>query len=134
MALSTAGTFLMYSTDDGLTYTKLVDIVNYPDMGSAPAKLDTTDLSQTIMKTFINDIQEAPELSFECNYVKATYDTINALTDEYLLAVYFGDDTGTDGKFGWSGMIDIFTNGGAVSEVRKMTVVCSASTAIEPLA
>lgn len=127
MAISTAVTTLKYGTD-GISYAKLVDIINYPDMGSSPSKLDTTDLTQAKFKTSILGLQEVPDLTFECNYVEATYNTINNLA---LSSYYFELDFGTaDGKFTWQGGISIFANGAGVDEVRKMTVTVSASTPI----
>lgn len=132
--LSTAGTYLMYKATEAGSYTKLCDILNYPDTGSPPNKLDTTDLSQKVMKTFIFGLQESPDLTFEANYDETIYATIAALNGTYSIALYFGDNTGTDGKYGWTGGFDVYINGGGVDEVRKMTVVCSATTAIAPIA
>lgn len=134
MAVSTIATQLMYTTDlvapyDTPALSKLVDIISYPDMGTAPNKLDTTDLSATVMKTNMLGLQEASDLTFECNYDEAKYNTINGLTGTYHFELQFGA-SGVDGKFSWDGQIRVFANGGGVDEVRKMTVVCSASTAI----
>jgi hypothetical protein len=129
MAVSTASTTLKYSSDNGSTFTKLVDIINYPDMGSTPNKLDTTDLSQTQFKTSILGLQELPDLTFECNYDETAYQTISALNATYKFKLEFGA-SGADGIFSWEGQIRVFTNGGGVDEVRKMTVVLSASTPI----
>jgi len=129
MAVSTATTTLMYCATQTGTYAKLVDITNYPDLGSTPSKLDTTDLSATLFKTSILGLQEIPDLTFECNYDETAYNTINGLTGTYWFNLYFGTN-GADGIFEWSGQIKIFANGGGVDEVRKMTVTLSASTAI----
>ena len=129
MAISTALTTLSYSTDNGTTYIKLVDILSYPDMGSTPSKLDTTDLSASKFKTSILGLQDVPDLAFECNYDKTAYTLIQTLTATYKFKLSFGA-TGTDGTFIWGGNISIFTGGGGVDEVRKMTVTLSASTAI----
>jgi len=134
MATSTAGTYLMYSTDDGLTYDELCKIKDYPILGSAPNKIDTTDLSATEMTTYIFGLKDAPDFNFKANYDKTVFSTISALNDEYKFAIYMGDMTGTDGKYGWSGTVDIVIEGGAVNGVREMTVYCSASTAVAPIA
>ena len=128
MALSTATTTLSYSTLPVTTYAKLVDIVNYPDMGATPSKLDTTDLTAAKFKTSILGLQEIPDLTFECNYDEAKYAAIVALEGQSLgLKLQFGT---ADGTFTWEGQVSVFANGGGVDEVRKMTVTCSASTAI----
>lgn len=129
MAISTATTKLMYCTTQGGTYLDLCPIVNYPDMGSTPSKLDTTDLSQSTFKTSILGLQELPDLTFECNYDETAYNTISALTSTYWFNLMFGTD-GADGIFEWQGQIRIYANGAGVDEVRKMTITCSAQTAI----
>lgn len=131
MATTTANTILKYSVD-GTLFNKLVDIVSYPDMGSAPSKLDSTDLSATKFKTSILGLQEVPDLTFEANYDKTAYDLISGLTDVYELQLIFND--GADGGLEWSGQVSVFINGGGVDEIRKMTVTCSAETEIQPMA
>lgn len=127
MAQSTAVTTLKYSTD-GITYNKLVDILNYPDLGSPPSKLDTTDLTQPKYKTNIFGLIEAPDLTFECNYDEAKLQLIASLTAlNYYFRLEFGS---TDGKFDWQGVPSAFAMGAGVDEVRKMTVITSVSTAI----
>jgi len=113
----------------GVAYVKLVDIVNYPDMGSTPSKLDATDLTDEKYKLSILGLQEIPDLTFECNYVKATYNTIANLTDLYSLSLEFGT-AGVYGIFTWNGHLSIFASGGGVDEVRKMNVICSAESEI----
>lgn len=129
MATTTAITTLKSSTTQGGTYTKLVDIVNYPDLGSSPSKLDTTDLTQAKYKTSILGLQEIPDLTFEANYDETAFNTINAMNSTYWFHLEFGT-AGADGIFEWSGQISIYANGGGVDEVRKMTITVSASTAI----
>lgn len=128
MAVSTATTTLNYKANSGDSFAKLVDIINYPDMGSTPSKLDTTDLSQSALKTSILGLQDLPDLTFEANYDEATYNTLKGLTaSSYYFQLLFGS---ADGKFEWQGQIRVYVNGGGVDEVRKMTIVLSASTAI----
>ena len=45
MAKCTNKTFLMVGDTSGSTFTKLVDITEYPDLGGEPEKLDATTLS-----------------------------------------------------------------------------------------
>lgn len=128
MAISTAITTLNYKVLVGDSYAKLCDIVSYPDMGSTPTKLDTTDLTASAFKTNIFGLQEAPDLTFEANYDETTFNTINALTaTSYFFELVFGT---TDGHFTWQGQVRVYAMGGGVDEVRKMTVVLSSATAI----
>lgn len=115
------------NTTAGGTFTKLVDILSYPDMGSAPSKLDTTSLTESTFKTSTLGLQETPDLTFEANYDETAFNTINALTaSNYFLQLVFGQE----GKFDWQGQIKVYANGGGVDEVRKMTIVLSASAPI----
>jgi len=127
--LSTANTTLNYCATQGGVYTKLVDIVSYPDMGASPSKLDTTDLSATVSKTNILGLQDAPDLTFECNYDETAYNTLKGLTGTYWFNLFFGT-AGADGIFEWQGKINVFSTGGGVDEVRKMSVVVSNATPI----
>lgn len=128
MAISTASTILSYSSDESV-FTKLVDITNYPNLGSAPLKLDTTDLTAKKFKTSILGLQEIPDLTFEANYDKTAYALIDGLTDTYTFKLEFGEN-GEDGTFTWDGQVSVYTVGAGVDEVRKMTVTCSAETEI----
>ena len=128
MAVSTQVTTLNYKSTEVGSFAKLVDITSYPDMGSAPSKLDTTDLSATKFKTSILGLQEVPDLTFEANYDADDYATISALEgDELFFQLVFGS---ADGSFTWKGQVAVYANGAGVDEVRKMTVVLSASTPI----
>lgn len=133
MAVNTANTILKSSTTETGTYTKLVDIKSYPDLGSTPNKLDTTDLSVTSIKTSILGLQELGDLTYECNYTKASYDTLKALEGTTMwFQLEFGEN-GVDGKFRWSGQVSVFAAGGGVDEVRGMTLTLSAETEITPV-
>jgi hypothetical protein len=129
MAITTVATTLKSGATQGGPYTKLLEIISYPDLGSAPSKLDTTDLSATISKTSILGLQDVPDLSFEANYDDTAYTTILAMTGTSWFNLEFGS-AGADGIFEWSGQIRIYAMGGGVDEVRKMTVVLSASTPV----
>lgn len=129
MALSSAGTYLFCDKTNLGTFTKLLDIINYPDMGSTPTRIDTTDLSQTEFMTNILGLQDTPDLTFEANYDATIYAEIRAMTDKYDFQIHFGTG-GVDGKFQWNGDIKIFIMGAGVNESRKMQVTISASTPI----
>ncbi len=128
MALSTAGTYLMYETATPDTYAKLCDIRTYPDLGNTPNKLDTTTLSNLKYKTSIFGLQEELDFTFEALYDETVLTTIAGLTGTQSFKVCFGDETGTDGGISWDGEIVAYANGGEVDAVRLMTIVCTAST------
>ena len=128
MARSTYGIYLMHKADGG-TYSKLVDIKDFPDLGGAPEMLETTTLSDA-MQTYIEGIQSADALEFTANYTKDDYTKCNALKGKKeSYAVYFGEE-GTDGKFEFDGYLSARVNGGGVNEVVGMTVSITPASAI----
>lgn len=130
-ATTTANTILKSSSTKTGPFTKLLDIKSFPDMGSEPDKIDTTDLSATRYKTEILGLQETPDLTFEANYDLVTYEKLVGLggTVQWF-NLEFGEG-GEHGIFEWSGEIEVYATGGGVDEVREMTVVLSAETEIK---
>ncbi|HZJ99729.1 MAG TPA: hypothetical protein VFC79_06970 [Tissierellaceae bacterium] len=127
MAVATMNTILKYKLED--EFVKLVDIKEYPDMGSEPEKIDTTTLSELRMRTSINGLQDAPDLAFMANYDKTAYELIDGLVGEQEFQLELGED-GVDGKFGWTGEVSVYLTGSGVNEVREMNISVSASTPI----
>ena len=136
MAISTYKVFLMKK--DNTTYSKLIDIKDYPDLGGAPEMLDTTTLSDRAT-TSIPGIQQMDALAFTANYTKDDYDKVKALEGaEGEYAVWFGGTesagvvapTGSDGKFEFKGTPSVYVTGGGVNEVVGMTVTFAASTPV----
>ena len=130
MAISTYGIQLMYKETTGsTTYTKLIDIKDFPDLGGAPEMLETTTLSDN-MQTYIPGIQGLDGLEFNANYTKADFTRLKALESKDLnFAVYFGPD-GDDGKFYFTGRLSVFPTGGGVNEVVGLTISIAPSTPI----
>ena len=138
MAISTYKVFLMKKDDAGSTYTKLVDIKDFPDLGGAPEMLETTTLSDG-MQTYIPGIQSLEALEFTANYDKQDYTTLAALKDtECDFAVWLGGTeasgavtpSGSEGKFVFKGKLSVFVVGGGVNEVVDMTITIAPSTPI----
>lgn len=141
MATSTYMTFLMHKTasESNPIYEKLIDITEFPDLGTDPEMLETTTLSDR-MQTFIMGIQGNEAMTFNTNYDHAGYTELKALknkTEGY--AVWFGgienDDgtvtpTGTEGKFSFDGQLSVRVTGGGVNEVRGMSITIAPSTVI----
>lgn len=131
--LSTVDTFLMIKKDS--TYEKLIDIINYPDMGGEPEQIDITSLTDR-MRRSIPGIQELESLTFEANYTPEAYAKVKALDNvqtEY--AVWFGCDAsrnpdGHDGKFEFTGAMTSYPMGGGVNEARKINMIIMASSEI----
>jgi hypothetical protein len=134
MAINTYGSYLMHSTD-GTTYTKLIDIKDYPDMIEAPEQLDATTLSDP-MRVYIPGIKDVSgAIEFTANYSAADFAAVQALegTEGYF-AVWFGENAGTPdgskGKFSFKGYPYASKSGGGVNEVSDMTVGIIPSTEI----
>ena len=134
MAINTYGSYLMHSTD-GTTYTKLLDIKDYPDMIEAPEQLDATTLSDP-MRVYIPGIKDVNgAMEFTANYSAADFAAVQALegTEGYF-AVWFGENAGTpdgsQGKFSFKGYPYASKSGGGVNEVSDMTVGIIPSTEI----
>lgn len=131
MAISTYGIYLMKGTKgtgDSITYSKLVDIKDFPDIGGAPEMLETTTLSDS-MQTYISGIQSSEALEFTANYDKTKYLELVELTDKTPYAVYFGEEGG-EGKFTFEGYLSVRVNGGGVNEVVGMTISIAPATPI----
>lgn len=141
MAISTYKIFLMEGTtsDNTTTWSKLVDIKDFPDLGGAPEMLETTTLSDK-MQTYIPGIQSSDALEFTANYTKAGYTALKAkegVDSDY--AVWFGGTegvdgtvtpTGSDGKFSFKGALSVYAAGGGVNEVVDMKISIAPSTPI----
>lgn len=128
MAISTYGITLMHKAE-GNTYTKLIDIKDFPDLGGAPEMLETTTLSDN-MQTYIPGIQSLDALEFTANYTLADFRKIKAMEGtDTAFAVWFGAE-GEDGKFEFNGQISAFPVGSGVNEVVNMTISIAPSTPI----
>ena len=138
MAISTYKVFLMQKADSGDTWSKLIDIKEFPDLGGEPEMLETTTLSDN-MQTYIPGIQSLDGLSFTANYTLTDFQKLKALegkTVEY--GVWFGasETTGTltpdgsNGKFTFSGELSVYPVGGGVNEVVDMNISIAPSTPI----
>ena len=139
MAISTYKIFLMQkASGTGTSYTKLIDITSFPDLGGTPEMLETTTLSDGA-QTYIAGIETRDAMEFECNYTKADYDKLKALEGtEGSFSIWMGGTvasgvvtpTGSDGKYDFKGYLSVHINGGSVNEVVKMTVSIAPSSAI----
>lgn len=139
MAISTYKTFLMHGTGSTtLTWSKLVDIKEFPDLGGAPEQIDVTTLSDKMQK-FVNGVQSNEGMSFTSNYDKTSYAALKDLegkTEHY--AVWFGGTEsngvvtpdGSNGKFSFDGELSVFVNGAGVNAPVNMTTTIAPSTEI----
>ena len=122
----------------GDTYTKLIDIKDFPDLGGAPEMLETTTLTDG-MQTYIPGIQSLDALEFTANYTNDDYDTLKALEGtEADFAVWMGGTVrngvvtpnGDQGKYAFKGQLSVYVAGGGVNEVVDMKISIASSTPI----
>lgn len=131
---SSKWTFLMYKATSSASYTKLVDIKDYSDLGGEREMLEVTTLTDD-MQHFIPGIitLDNGNIQFTCNYVAGDYSTLKGLENvEKEYAVWLGGSqaasassptpTGEDGKFSFSGLLSVGVVGKGVNEVREMRV------------
>lgn len=133
-AISTFKTYLMKGTGSGtITWSKLVDIKDFPDLGAAPEPIEVTSLSDPA-RAYIEGIENSEQKSFTCNYDATAYGTIAALKGtECDIAVWFGatesngvyTPDGSSGKFEGRGFLSVYVNGGGVNEPVNMTVTAT---------
>ena len=131
MPQNTSNTYLYHkATPSAETFTKLCDITSYPDIFTAPARLDATTLSDQ-QHVYVKDIKDIPDMQFGCNYELADFGRIKALEGIQLdYELRFGA-AGEFGAFGWTGDIFITPTGGAVGAVRGGQITCYPATEIE---
>lgn len=125
-AISTYKTYLMVGSGTGtVTYSKLVDIKNFPDLGGDPELIDVTTLSDR-MRHYILGILDTGLLSIDYNYTPANYAAVDAVCDEdvHKFSIWFGATTanhvdtpdGSLGKFDFDAVASQYVTGGGVNE------------------
>lgn len=136
MAISTIGTYLMKSSD-GSTYTKWLDIKDFPDIFGDPNNLQATTLSDK-EHWYVPGVQDnAGVLNFTANYTATDFSTVkSAEGTEAYFAIWFGEGgtpvapDGHNGKFSFKGYPFAKLSGKGVDEVAEMVVGIVPSTKI----
>lgn len=148
-ASSSYGTYLMIkATYDeskktwtkGETYSKLVDIKDYPDLGGEPEVIETTTLSDK-QQTNILGVESMGILPFTANYDKASMEKLDALENgEWDLAVWFTTNglsspvpsvaDANEGAFEFKGQVRAYPIGKGVNEVREINISISNTTPV----
>lgn len=123
MASLTAGTFLMKGTEatGTVTYTKLCDISEYPDIGSSLDTQDVTTLSDACHK-YIDALPD-PGGSIEFNgWLNETdYDAVMALagSEQYFCIAFGGSPTSADPTILEPDTVTWTTSGSAMTITKK---------------
>lgn len=137
--VNSVGVFLMKGTGSSgsVTYSKLVDITDFPDMGGAPETLDGTTLSDEM------EMQEegiiklgALEFTTFLDADATDYESLVALKGtETQFALYIGKNASgaPDGhvmKLGWKGKLSCWIVGAGVNELIKVKISIARTTAV----
>ena len=130
MEKTTINTFLYHSATDTGAFTKLIDITSYPDIFTAPEKLDISDLSSD-MKKYTPGMKDLADYEFGFNYTKDGYDTCKALEgdDKHYYQLRFGEN-GEFGAWQWQGDIFATPTSGSVGAVRTGKIICYPATEV----
>lgn len=131
MEKTTINTYLYAKKSADTSSTKLCDITSYPDLFTAPEKIDISDLSSK-QKKYAEGMVDVPDYTFGANYTKTAYTKLKTME---------GDDTiefqlrfGANGEYGaWEWTGSVFTNikGGDVGAKREMEITVYPNSDIE---
>lgn len=130
MEKTTINTFLYHSATGTGAFTKLIDITSYPDIFTAPEKLDISDLSSD-MKKYTPGMKDLADYEFGFNYTKDGYDICKALEgdDKHYYQIRFGAN-GEYGAWQWQGDIFATPTSGSVGAVRTGKIICYPATEV----
>lgn len=130
-AISSFQANLMKGSGTGtLTWSRLVEIKDFPDLIGQPEALEKTTTADP-QRTFIEGILGNDQKTFTCNYNPTDFATIEALKGQEVdLAVWFGASKagnvytpdGSYGKFSGKGYVSVGIPGKGINEVVDMTV------------
>jgi hypothetical protein len=80
MALAATGTKLGYKATEGAsTFTDIDELLEVPEFGGTPEKIDVTTLKDTVKKS-VPGVIDYGDLAFRFIYDKAVYQAISTLT------------------------------------------------------
>lgn len=127
--------FLMVGTgtETTVTYAKLVDIKDSPDIHGEIEAVETTTKSVT-QRTYGAGLMSNEVKTYLANYNSTDYATCKDLEGtETSFAEYLGDIEGTDGKFGYKGFLQVRVLGGGAGEPHQMQIRIIPSTGVVDL-
>lgn len=128
-ALSTVGTTLKYATaPDIYSFSELVKIKEYPDMGGAPEMLESTDL-QDSTETHVLGVQSNPGLEFLSNYTESQF--LSAVVNARENLYYRVDIEDEDGLFFVPGQHESWVVGAGVNALRDFRTMIAPKGKIE---
>lgn len=132
MEKTTINTYLLHSATADGEFKKVVDITSYPDIFTAPEKLDISDMSSK-QKKYTPGMVDLPDYEFGFIYDKAAYEAVKEL--EGTVGFYqlrFGEN-GEFGAWGWSGDIFATPTAGSVGSAREAKLICYPAGEVTPV-
>lgn len=137
---STYKTFLMHGTTSSstTTYTQLVPIKDFPDLGGAPEQIEVTTLGDK-QRRYVPGIEANSQMTFTANYTIDEYEDLVALEgSEEAYAVWLGGTesggtltpSGDDGKFAFRGFLSVYVAGGGTNKAQEMKITITRSSEI----
>lgn len=117
------------------TWSKLICIDSFPDLGAPPEQIDVTTLCDKF-RHYIPGVTDTGALEFEAFYTAADFQTLKALEGTQTnYAVWFGGSdsttpTGSNGKFSFTGDLRVNVMSGGVNDPVKMQITIYPSTDI----
>lgn len=88
--MAATGTKIGYKASGGSTYTEIPGLLEVPEIGGEPEKIDVTTLADTVKKS-IPGVKDLGDLSFKFLYDTTTFKTINALKGVQSFQITFSD-------------------------------------------
>lgn len=125
MPITSKGTQLKWGTT-AANVAQVVKIKSFPDLGSAPSAIETTDL-ESESQEFINGIIQSGILEFTANYGSSDFEDV---LDDAETALYYALDLGGNGVFVWQGQHTVMCTGAGVDGVIEMKISIAPSTKI----
>ena len=131
MEKTTINTFLYYKEGTATTFTNLVNITSYPDIFTAPEKLDISDMSSK-QKKYTPGLVDLPEYEFGFIYSKVDYEKVKALEGKTVTYQLRFGQIGEYGAWEWQGDVFATPTSGSVGSAREAKLVCYPSTEVAP--
>lgn len=130
MEKTTIKTFLYHAESSTGNFEKLIDITSYPDIFTAPEKLDVSDMSSD-QKKYTPGMKDLADYEFGFNYTKAGYAKCKALEgdEDHCYQLRFGEN-GEYGAWQWQGDIFATPTSGSVGAVRTGKIICYPATEV----
>lgn len=148
MAQSTAGIRLYYGTSTVTNdvpaipteWTEIPDITSTPALNSAPAKLETTTLAETVQKTYINGLIDlGGSFEFSANMTPSLIAAVDLAAvdpgDGYARAFSIVFPAPLSTRYWWTGeVLPVAPGENSVDAVATTTLYISQETAIQDVA